>query len=262
VNIQWTGQAMIGEDVSFRVGRAGEYLVAEWPNVATLRCTRDGGAIAFEVYPTVASALAHKLQHGPVRALLRHLRGELSLHAGAAAYKGVALAFLGDPSAGKSTTVGHLCARGWAAVTDDILPIDRDFRAVPCDPFLWLEPDARRFLEHDDLLPTEVIGVAHPPPIVALVVLRFGMEEPSLRRLHGAQAIAALTAAHVRFVLDEPPIHARDMERVFAVLEHVPVFELVRPRDLNRMDRSAVLLESLVDALKRSRGSALEEEAP
>lgn len=248
MSITWTGYATLGDDVSFRVGRSGDDLVAEWPDVATLRCARDGGRVAFEVCPAVPEVLANKLRRGPVPALLRHLRGELSLHAATAAYEGTAIAFLGNPSAGKSTIVGHLCQRGWIALSDDILPVDAGWCALPSDPLLWLEPDALRFLGHGTQ-PTEVIGAVVPVPLAALVTLRFDDGEPSLRALHGAEAIAAVTAAHVRFVLDEPRIHARDMELLFALLESIPIYELVRPRDLKQMNQSAVLLECLVGDL-------------
>lgn len=253
MSVRWTGHVSLGDDVCFRVGRSGDDLVAEWPDVATLRCARDGGRVAFEVCPAIPEALANKLRRGPVPALLRHLGGELSLHAATAVYEGTAVAFLGNPSAGKSTTVGHLCQRGWTALSDDILPVDTGWFAIPSDPLLWLEPDARHFLGHGTQ-PTEVTAAVVPTPLAALVTLRFATTEPALRQLHGSEAIAAVTAAHVRFLLDEPRIHARDMELLFTLLEHVPVYELVRPRDLRQMDQSAALLERLVGDLARGSG--------
>lgn len=251
MSVTWTGQSLVGEDVAFRVGRLGDLLVAEWPEVATLRCKRDGGLVTCEVHPGVEPALEQKLRRGLVPALLRHLTGELSLHASAAVRDGVALAFLGAPSAGKSTMVAELSGRGWRAITDDVLPLDRSLRAVPCDPLLWLAPDARAFLGLDGAAPALVQGVETPAAVGAWVALRFADGPPALSRLRGAAAVRALAEAQIRFVLDEPAIHARDLRRLFSALERVPMYELVRPRQLDRMSESAVLLEALVRDLGR-----------
>lgn len=246
MSVTWTGQSLVGEDVAFRVGRLGDLLVAEWPGVATLRCNRDGRGATCDVDAGVAPALAEKLRRGLVPALLRHLTGELSLHASAAVREGVALAFLGAPSAGKSTIVAQLCRRGWRALADDILPLDPALRAVPSKPLLWLAPDARAFLGLPGPAPAPVEGVETATAVGAWVALRFADRPPALSRLHGVAAVRALAEAQIRFVLDEPAIHARDLRRLCDALERVPMYELVRPRALDRMSDSAVLLEAVV----------------
>jgi hypothetical protein len=61
---------------------------------------------------------------GPGIATLLVRRGYLVLHASAVELDGAAVAFVGLPSAGKSTTAAALHALGRPLVTDDILPTD------------------------------------------------------------------------------------------------------------------------------------------
>lgn len=65
---------------------------------------------------------------GPILGFLLHLRGTPCLHGSAVAVDGRAVAFLGHSGAGKSTTAAAFVRGGYAALTDDVLALDKDSR--------------------------------------------------------------------------------------------------------------------------------------
>lgn len=86
---------------------------------------------------------------GPVLGLLLRWRGVTCLHASAVAVDDRAVAFVGPPGAGKSTTAAACAKVGHAVVSDDILAIEeRDgvFHVLPAHPQVRLWPESVELL--------------------------------------------------------------------------------------------------------------------
>lgn len=86
---------------------------------------------------------------GPVLGILLRFRGTVCLHASSVAVDGRAVAFVGPPGAGKSTTAAALAKRGHPVLADDVTAIrevDGTFYAYPAYPGLWLWPDSVELL--------------------------------------------------------------------------------------------------------------------
>ena len=82
---------------------------------------------------------------GPVLGILLRYRSVVCLHASSVAVDGQAVAFVGPPGAGKSTTATALARRGYKVLADDITAIaeiDGVFRGFPAHPGVWLWPDS------------------------------------------------------------------------------------------------------------------------
>lgn len=80
---------------------------------------------------------------GPVLGIVLRLRGVTSLHASAVEIGGRAVAFVGTPGAGKSTTAAIFAQNGCSMLTDDIVALEKQgphFLVHPGYPFLNLLP--------------------------------------------------------------------------------------------------------------------------
>lgn len=86
---------------------------------------------------------------GPVLGILLRLRGMTCLHASAVEIGGEAVAFVGVPGAGKSTTAAIFAENGHSVLTDDIVALEkrgRCFMVLPGFPFLNLLPESMALL--------------------------------------------------------------------------------------------------------------------
>jgi hypothetical protein len=82
-----------------------------------------GNSIASEEYRSLDDILDH-FHKEVIHQLIQANPELLWLHAGAAAYRGFAVVFLGVWGRGKSTIVTSLCENGWTYLSDDIVPLD------------------------------------------------------------------------------------------------------------------------------------------
>ena len=71
---------------------------------------------------------------GPGLAAALHLRGVSMLHASVLAVDGRAIALIGAPGAGKSTTAAAFVARGYALMSDDLAALDVQGASVTVQP--------------------------------------------------------------------------------------------------------------------------------
>ena len=114
------------DGVEFVVDRKGTRVWARWPGKASLE--------EVTVYLL-----------GPILGFLLRLRGLTCLHASAIEVDGHALAFMGPPGAGKSTTAAAFARLGYAVLTDDITALEETrerFWVLPASPRLCLWPDS------------------------------------------------------------------------------------------------------------------------
>ena len=122
----------------FAVDREGRDVWADWP---------EGYALE-----DAATYLV-----GPVLGFVLRLRGITPLHASAIAVEDQAIAFVGVPGAGKSTTAAAFAHRGFAVLSDDVVALEdgqNHFLVAPGYPRVNLWPDSvRALLGSEDALP-------------------------------------------------------------------------------------------------------------
>lgn len=264
--VRWLAEYAEDGRVAFRIGRAGDELVAEWVGLARVTASRDGLTHRFEPEPGLEPAEIEKVRLGSASLLLRHLQGKLALHGAAVAVGGRAMILLGRSGQGKSTLAASLCARAGATLfSDDAVALDPGpspgtYVLSPVERNHWLDAPARQALRAAQSLPgggdvgEDKRPVAAPQvgsasaPLVAIVDLAFGDDEtPRLTAVgRGIDAIAALVPQAVRFVVDEPELQRRELEALAELVERVPVYRLVRPRRLDLLEQAHPLLLDLL----------------
>jgi hypothetical protein len=194
--------------------------------------------------------------------MLRHLRGELSFHAGAAAKDGGAVVLLGASTAGKSSTIAGLSKyHGAQFLADDIAALavqDGAFSVLPGETHHWLAADSIATLgldtpsewEKSPVAPT--LAAAEPAKVAVIVKLEIdgGVAEPRLSRLRGRTVFEALSKAAIRFVVDEEPAALHDFETMAEVAAQVPVFELRRPTGIEWLRPCVKVVGDLLDACR------------
>ena len=157
-------------------------------------------------------------------------------------------------------TVAELVAHhGAELVADDTLAVvlgENCASATPTESVSWLLPESRRALgfDADDVVakvPIEPARVAQREVALgALVLLVFddAIDAPKLRRLRGHDALGGLVPSVVRFILDEPERHRRELEQLNRLLSCVPVYELARPRRLEQLAATGEVLRALAES--------------
>ncbi|MBE0696051.1 MAG: hypothetical protein IH586_03925, partial [Anaerolineaceae bacterium] len=101
-----------------------------WGQVG-LALIRGGTEVVLDPAPGVHEDAIRLFICGAILGVLLHQRGMTVLHASAVSIQGKVVAFIGDKSAGKSSTAAALCARGHPLVTDDLLAIHYDPSGKP-----------------------------------------------------------------------------------------------------------------------------------
>ena len=193
-------------------------------------------------------------------AMLLRQRGWLPVHASAVVSGGrqaeEAFLFAGQSGDGKSTAAAAFHLRGYRVIADDVAAVTRvDSACVvrPGLPGLRLNPDSLALLDgrglHSEPHLDKVrisIGPEHlerPYPVRAAFVLRFG-EALGLRKCTRLESIATLdrlsfpASRHA-----ERESVASAMELSIRVAEALDLYELTRPRSLERVGEVVDLVE-------------------
>jgi hypothetical protein len=223
-----------------------------------LLCLQTGGQVEVDwragraVFTLTVQPRAADLVHpylAPVAGLAAHWLRRESFHAGAAAVGSGAWAILGDKEAGKSSLLASLALAGHPVVSDDVLVVDEDRRALLGPRSIDLRVDAaRRF---GVVGPAGVNGrrgrrrmtapaPASAPPLAGFVVLRWD-DRTAVTRVPAARRLEELAAQRVVGIPPEDP--SRLLE-----LACLPMLELRRPRDWRKAGHA---LDLLVGALAR-----------
>jgi hypothetical protein len=248
--------------VEFRLGRSGDEVLAEWVGQATLRANIAGTRSELAVENGLDRSAIEDVLRAKVDACLRHLQGGVSLHASSVAWRGIALAILGDSSAGKSTLAAQLCANPEIEfVSDDLTSLQFErprVEVAPTDTAHLLREDAARAfgMEPAATMKTRkraARAAARAAQLGALVTLVFddNAKAPVLRRIRGLGPFFALNRALFRFVLDDPDILRGEMDKLARVAEQAPLYELVRSRDLSNLPASAHEVTELLRSLSQ-----------
>lgn len=263
---EWLARYEEGGETFFRIGRDGDDIVAEWPGIVRLVARRDGSSHRVEPDPNADSRELAKVQRGGVQLLLRHLAGKLGLHGAAVAFENRGIVFLGRATQGKSTLAAALCARSGAALlADDAVALDlradgHGYVVSALEEMHFLDADARYAVgmlggesagsgrapaAHEGKAAVHALRTQPRAELVALVELAFTDGPPSVARATPIEAMNAVVPQAVRFVLDDPAVHRRELDELGRLIETVPTFRLERPRNLALLSASCDLVAAL-----------------
>lgn len=202
------------------------------------------------------------LVYGWAPRFLRVLRGQFSVHASAVRTAGGALAIMGQPQAGKSTTVMGLIGRGYPLIIDDVLPVDF-IDAVPIvhgwDRPIHLRDSAAEYFgvtrERFVNVPSDVKVQVRIPAHSGRVPLRCLIEmrplsdatEVTLIELQGRQALtAALRSTNATGIASGGGRGEQFFAWVTSLVDAVPVYQLVRPQRSWCLDSVLDRIDALV----------------
>jgi len=201
---------------------------------------------------------------------LLHQRGMLPLHANAIEIGGKAVAFMGEPGAGKSTLAAWLHDRGQRIIADDVCVVGFDGGKAVARPGLprlrlWREaleasgrdpaayPRSYAGDERFDKFDVAIEAVGSDAPLAALYLLERG-ERPSIDRLSQLEAAEAVFANTYRGAyLTAVGGQTAHWKSAVRLVEQVPAFRAVRRWDRTALDEQCGLL--LDHALKVSAGT-------
>ena len=215
-----------------------------------------GSTITIDREPDVPDANVRLYLLGSAMGILLHQRGLLPLHANAVEIDGRAYAFTGASGAGKSTLAAWFHDHGYRIIADDVCAISFDEAESPSVApglprlRLWreaLERSGRDAAEYersyagddswdkyDVPLPQEA-AISAMVPLGGIYLLEKG-DTLAITRLQGLEAIEAMFAntyrgAHVPAFGDV----GKHWQSCVRLASHTPIFQLVRPWDLDRL---------------------------
>lgn len=255
-SVQWNHVVTSADAITFRAGRQGDGLVAEWPGLARVTCALDGSRSRVTPAAGAPRRSLEKLR-GFVRALLSERRGGLGLHGSAVALGSRAILFTGGSGVGKSTAAAELCReRGAEMLADDAALLEiRDgvIHVVPSEGVLYLSRESRAGLglRTPGSGPSSQAGKLRTRPAtvgtigypLALVVgLRFDdtLHEATWRRMRGHEAVGRLLDGMIRFDLSDDEARLRELDQVARVCDQATVAELARPTRAPKVGRLVV----------------------
>jgi hypothetical protein len=184
---------------------------------------------------------------GVVMGVILQLRGTPCLHASAIEMRGRAVALCGPSTSGKSTTATAFAKRGYAILTEDVLPLlfrEGAFLAQPSFPVLTLWPAAAQLLFGGShslkmlcadyakfYLPLDEPGwsfVLEPQPLGAIYILdeNVASPHPFVSELTPQERLVRLAANlyHVRLLPQD--VYARELLLLGRIANEVPVRKL------------------------------------
>ena len=222
------------DGVRFAVERRGREVWGDWPENYTLE-----DACTYLV--------------GPVIGFVLRLRGVTCLHASAVAVDEQALALVGFPGAGKSTTAAAFAHRGYPVIADDVVALaenGENFLVPPGYPRVNLWPDSvRAFFGSEEALPriTPTWGKRYvalgdngfgfatkPLPLRAIYLLgarEADLAAPVVEEVAGGDALAGLVAnTYVNYLLDRK-MRSAEFDLLSRVVARIPIRRVRPPAD-------------------------------
>lgn len=226
------------DGVRFAVDREGRKVWADWPE-----------DYAFE------DACTYLM--GPVIAFTLRLRGVTCLHASSIAVGGRAIALLGQPGAGKSTTAAAFAHLGYSILSDDVAALDDrgdQFLVQPGYPRVNLWPDSVRALFGSEnalphitptwgkmYLPLDWKGYRFQPtpmPLSAIYMLgehEADLTSPIVEEFAAGNAFITLVAnTYVNYLLNAE-MRSREFDVLGRVVAGVPMRLMRTPADPSRL---------------------------
>jgi hypothetical protein len=223
-----------GDGMRFAVQRQGREVLAGWPENYTLE-----------------DACTYLL--GPVMGFVLRLRGTVCLHASAVAVEDRAIALVGLPGAGKSTTAAAFACSGFPVLSDDIVALshkDEQWIVQPGYPRVNLWPDsALSLFGSEDALPhiTPTWDKRYLPlgenshrfasnslPLGAIYILECRdprLNAPIVELLSAKEALISLVAnTYVNYLLDQN-MRRTEFDVLSCVVSGIPVRRVRLPDD-------------------------------
>jgi hypothetical protein len=218
----------------FAVERGGREVWGDWPENYTLE---DGCTYLL----------------GPVIGFALRLRGLTCLHASAVAIGEQAIALVGSPGAGKSTTAAAFARRGFSVIADDLVAMTENgenFLVPPGYPRVNLWPDSvhtlfgsaealpritpnwdKRYMALGD---NGLSFAAKPLPLGAIYLLgerEAALSAPAVEAVAGGDALAGLVAnTYVNYLLDRK-MRSREFDVLSRVVLAIPIRRVRPPAD-------------------------------
>ena len=230
--------------------------MAEWVDLARLVSDRSGSNWSFKVArDTPRGPLFEKFCKGPVAAMLRQLRGGLTLHASSVAWNEQAIAFVGNSGAGKSTLAAAIALRTSAKfISDDTAPVvlaEERALITPCELGSWLNEESLTGLGlSESASPTKTLIPSNKrlegaSPLRAIVEVQYASEvsAPRLEPIRGGEAFLLVSRAMFRFALDSRESQIGDLDNVAGLVARSEVWRLIAPAGFDQLPRVVDYLE-------------------
>jgi hypothetical protein len=259
--VAWPSSGLLASTV-LDLSADTQYL--RWPHVARFAIYK-----AREIFIEPASDAGQPLVRlpllGPVTGMLLYLRGYFVLHASAIAIRGRGAIFVGDRTAGKSTTAAALVAAGHRLLADDVVAIDAAERDAPqiipgfpqlkLDRSIAIPEIAQLTTSSPPVLPNftkvqhRLVGPFTHAPVVPerVYILSRGESAAVSPPLAPPQALAALM--RFSYVTRFGPAvlsgsHAADhLERCAALASAARVYRLTVPGQIDRLGEMVRLVQ-------------------
>jgi hypothetical protein len=242
----------VGGEPSLRVGMIdnGGYWGLFYRDGARFAVSHEGNEIWAEWPQNYKLEDACTYLVGPVIALVLRLRGFTCIHASSIALGGWAVALVGGPGAGKSTTAAAFGRLGYPVVSDDVVVLssrENRFLVQPGYPRLNLWPDSVRALfgstcvlpniatswekkylaldQNDYRFQPEALPLG---PIYILGDRDPELACPTIEELGGSMALTSLVANTYGHYLLDSEMQRNDFDLLGQVVARVPVCR-VRP---------------------------------
>jgi len=229
-------------------------------------------ATGSEVYSTWPSGLTADdtvvYLYGPILGFILRLRGIVSLHASGVLLDDRAIALIGAPGAGKSTTAAAFVRAGYRAITDDVFAIldsPQGFLVQPAYPGIRLWPESVRDLwGSPDALPRLTMGWekrylnlqdesysadSRPLPVTAAYFLAERVEDPRAPYLDAEppSVLDLLANTYAGYALN-PQMRAHEFDVLTRFANSVPARRLVPHSDAARLPELCRLIEEDLSA--------------
>jgi hypothetical protein len=267
-------QLEVGEEVAeplFRVWQidTGRYFYCRYQDKTTFVVSRSGTEI-WATWPdelTLEDTATYLL--GPILGFLLRLRGTVCLHASAISIGDRVVVLVGTAGAGKSTTAAAFARKGYAILSDDVVPLilcaaaenehqGDTFIVQPAYPRIRLwnssvsalygAADAlprlvpthptwdKRYL---DLSQTGYKFQSEPLPLAAIYYLNERSDDRSCPQIAPMttqeQLITLVTNTYTNYLLDKS-LRAQEFELLSRVVKHIPVRQITPHTDIARLD--------------------------
>jgi len=226
------------DGTEFFLSESGNEIWATWPENLTLEDT--------------ATYLL-----GPVFGFLLRLRGVTCLHASAIAVDGRAIALIGPPGAGKSTTAAAFTQQGYPALSEDVVALcdlGDSFLVQPGYPLIRLWPESVQALfgskdalppltpnwdkRYLDLTRNGLSFQGQPLPLAALYILDERSDDPAAPFVEAVPShtglIELLTNTYTNYLLDQR-MRAREFDLLGRLVKNAPLRRLKPHSDPARL---------------------------
>jgi hypothetical protein len=250
----YLGDDHVDATIRVRCSKLGDGYRLEFDDTGTFDVVERGRRIAWTPGASSAMELVRADLLGGVFSVALHLQGLLCLHGSAVGVDGVAVAFLANKGAGKSTLATAMCDTGSTLITDDMLPVDprEPVMAWPSLPAVRLLHDSASHLRlasgpthpatnkyHVNELPSDKVEGSRLPmaAIYELAPVPSGAGVPAVERIRvrSTAAVGTLLRHHRAGTAIGGTESMNLFVRASDIVRTVPVYRLQIARDFTRL---------------------------